>query len=389
MKKITKIVLILILIFTSFSITSAYKYDTINNYLGKYYAKLDNNISDTQKKIDTLEKIKDKIDKVFKFKWDNLSIKNKQLLMLIKSSLVNKIRFYEKELEEIDISDLFWEIEEERKIFYNNWILKWTWTKKWYYTVISLERDVIDNTVSLSEENLILSKNEINLKDIFKDNFLENGKYKVKISILNSYKNKVDYLFWNININWIYNYSKIWYKIIWDDILLNWVSWDKNIIFNYVVIWKSWGLWLSIINRDNYYKDTLLIKWWASILSEKFKNEKLWYIFIEGTKNSNFLTNIDWRMDVKYINSYWRFYTKDLLENIKREENNISVKNINISFDWDKTLTWNKLQWDYTYDLFIWDFWAIVWGKNKWKIYYSRLCKNKNRSSNKNRSFSL
>lgn len=158
-KKIIKILIALILVFSSISLTSAYKYEQINNYLDKYYTKLDNKISDTQKKIDTLDKIKDKIDKVFKVKWNNLSRENKQLLMLIKSSLVNKIRFYEKELEEIDISQLFVDVEEEK----------------------------------------------------------------------------------------------------------------------------------------------------------------------------------------------------------------INIKNINISFDWDKTLAWNKIQWDYTYDLFIWDFWAIVWEKNKSK----------------------
>jgi len=374
MKKIIKIVLALMLLSSSFTFTSAYKYEQINNSLGKYYNKLDNKILDTQKKIDVLEKIKNKIDYLFKVKWNKLSRDNKQLLMLIKSSLINKIRFYEKELEEIDISELFWDIEESKNIFYEDGILKWTWIKKWYYTAISLERDVVDNSSAYSKYDLILVKNEVNFRKIFENSFISNWKYKISI---NTYKKErtswggwkpVDSFSWYINIKNLNTYSQIWYKIIWNDLLLDWVKWNKNIVFSYEMVGEWWYIdSADIFNRRQIFKDTVLIKWWATILKNKFKSKRFWYLIIHWTNSEKFSRG-EVSMKKIYINSYWRFYTRDLLENIKKEENNVSVNNC--SYNWINTINWEKVLYVKNFTYGNWKkFFEITYKCDNWKLY--------------------
>lgn len=121
MKKIILcLILFLAILFAGMSNVFAYSYEQIDSYMWKYYQKMDNNFHDTQSKIDKLEKIKNKIYNIFEAKWNNLSRNNKQLLMLIKSSLINKIEFYKKQLEDIDLTNLLWEIDEEKNIFIKN-----------------------------------------------------------------------------------------------------------------------------------------------------------------------------------------------------------------------------------------------------------------------------
>ena len=99
MKKILSMLLFIFLLFWSFNQINASNESRVTNIMNNFYSKLDNSISNTEKKINKLEIIVNKIESIKKLKWDKISYNSKDLLILLESSLNNKIILYKKELE--------------------------------------------------------------------------------------------------------------------------------------------------------------------------------------------------------------------------------------------------------------------------------------------------
>jgi F0F1-type ATP synthase membrane subunit b/b' len=72
---------ILILAFASFSTNAnAYVYKDIDNMLSKFYKKIDNALPDIDKRIEKLNKVNKKVNRILIIKKDVLSYKSIQLL---------------------------------------------------------------------------------------------------------------------------------------------------------------------------------------------------------------------------------------------------------------------------------------------------------------------
>ena len=128
MKKIIKLLITLVLLFTSFLVTSAYTYSQINNKLWNFYQKIDKKYSNISDRISKLEFINKKIDKILILKRNRLSKKNIELLWFVKISINSKIKNYKSELQEVSLDELL-VIKEDNSCYYN-------WKKYEEYTKI-------------------------------------------------------------------------------------------------------------------------------------------------------------------------------------------------------------------------------------------------------------
>lgn len=98
---------------------NTYASSSIEDAMNNLYSKLDHSYFKINKRIEKLEKIEYKIKLIKKTKWNKLSNKSKTLINSIESSISKKIEFYKIEIEnqkeELDISDILWDIDEDIK----------------------------------------------------------------------------------------------------------------------------------------------------------------------------------------------------------------------------------------------------------------------------------
>jgi len=296
-KKLLSVLLIIILMYWSFNYSNASNNNLshkINSVMEKFYLKLDNVFSDTNKKILKLETINKKIEEIKNTKWNKISVKSRELLIIVEFNIKNKIEFYKNTLkkENINLSDLLWNLNDSNtrpidtttrpidtttqipknktfisvrwnKIITSDntvWVLRWfsftpEYTNKWLYDNFLNKYMKVKNKRVLSNDIIVLTNK----------NTIHNLLYD--ISTINSYSSDL----------WIKNWITYWggkENRLAKQIFLNgyqpWVTLDKNDPFiknnivNYSNMTKKRISYRIFRNSDDsevlIYKDTYGIK---------------------------------------------------------------------------------------------------------------------------------
>ncbi len=286
MKKLLILMLFIFLTFGFFNHTNAWNQTIITDKMNSFYNKLDSNISDINIKIEKLEIINNKIILIKKKKWDKLSVNSKILINLLEGNINNKILFYKRELEnqkeEIDISEILWDINILN--YTNNNEDHYSNTNKWWLYLFLSE----NATTNKGTNDFVRNENDINISW---------NQWKDVADINLSWKNediqiKTIKLTFNKNIR---EFNKIGYPQI-DIYRWSWKSWDNYLWTNKTVLVRWWEV---LHNFDN-----LIIK-----EQEKYKMYiSAHYDWIEATWIKLLKVEI---IDAKWLKS-WKNVIEDM-----------------------------------------------------------------------------